>query len=58
MKNNIPKPPLDRIIKEDSTKFCKQCGSTVSKDGFLGLFGEYLCHNQNCKNSISDKKYK
>jgi hypothetical protein len=58
MKDNIPKQPLDRIIREGSSKFCNQCGSSVSKDGFLGLFGEYLCHNQNCKNSISKKIYR
>jgi histone H3/H4 len=58
MKNKIPKPPLDRIIREGSTKFCNLCGSTISKNGFLSLFGEYICHNENCKNAISNKRYK
>lgn len=59
-KNNyIPEPPLCRILREDaffqfsSSKFCPHCHSTMSKDGFLGLFGEVLCHNEKCPNSKS-----
>jgi hypothetical protein len=53
-----PKPPLSRIIREGSTSFCKSCGSTVSKTGFLGIFGEMLCHNQECLNSKTKKFYR
>ena len=53
-----PKPPLDRILKEGVGHFCTNCGSTVSKDGFLGLFGEILCHNPKCPNSKSKKNYR
>jgi len=53
-----PTPPLSRYMKEGVGRFCKECGSTVSRDGFLGLFGEMLCHNPNCKNSESKKIYK
>jgi hypothetical protein len=48
---NYPKPPLNRIIKEGNANFCIICGSTTSKDGFLGLFGNLICHNKECKNS-------
>lgn len=56
MKNNIthsllPKPPLCRVIREGCSNFCKVCNSTMSKNGFLGLFGEMLCHNKDCVNS-------
>jgi hypothetical protein len=53
-----PKPPLSRIISEDVGHFCTYCGSTVSKNGFLGLFGEMLCHNPKCPNSKSKKNYR
>lgn len=53
-----PKPPLSRVISEGSTNFCKNCGSTVSKNGFLGIFGEMLCHNPECQNSKTKKFYR
>jgi hypothetical protein len=53
-----PPPPLSRIIKEGANKFCKECGSSVCKEGFLGIFGEWRCINQNCNNSKSKKIYK
>ena len=53
-----PEPPLSRISQEGVGHFCTNCGSTVSKDGFLGLFGEMLCHNQKCPNSKSKKNYR
>lgn len=53
-----PKPPLSKIIREGSTSFCKNCGSTVSKNGFLGIFGEMLCHNSECQNSKTTKFYR
>lgn len=59
-KNNVPlppKPPLSRVINECSSHFCLNCGSSVSKNGFLGLFGEMLCHNSECPNSKSKKFY-
>lgn len=46
-----PKPPLGKVLKEGCTHFCTVCGSTTSRVGFLGLFGERLCHNPNCPNS-------
>ena len=53
-----PEPPLSRVLREGVGHFCTNCGSTVSKDGFLGLFGEMLCHNQKCPNSKSKKNYR
>jgi hypothetical protein len=53
-----PTPPLDRVMKDGVTNFCKHCGSTVSKNGLLGLFGEMLCHNQQCPNSKSAKFFR
>lgn len=46
----IPESPSTRIIREGCTKFCK-CGSTMSKSGAMGLFGEYRCHNSACPHS-------
>jgi len=46
-----PKPPLSKVIREGATKICTNCGSTMSKNGFLGIFGDLLCHNKECKNS-------
>lgn len=60
-KKNIPeKPqsPLSQVIREGVGKFCVGCGSTVSKNGFLGLFGELLCHNNKCEYSKSKKFYR
>jgi len=53
-----PSPPLTRIIREGVGYFCNNCGSTASKNGFLGLFGKRKCDNQNCPNSKSDKNIK
>lgn len=53
-----PEPPLHRVLREGVRRFCTICGSTVTKDGFLGLFGEMLCHNQKCPNSKSKKNYR
>lgn len=50
-----PEPPIGRVIREGSIHFCDNCKSTMSKNGFLGLFGELLCHNSKCPNSISKK---
>lgn len=55
---NPPEPPLSRVLREGVSHFCTNCGSTVSKDGFLGLFGEMLCHNEKCPNSKSKKNYR
>jgi hypothetical protein len=43
-----PKPPLDKVFREGSGHFCKNCGSTCSKDGW---FGSRYCDNKECKNS-------
>lgn len=53
-----PKPPLSRVLREGATNICKNCGSTVSRNGFLGIFGEMLCHNSECQNSQTKKFYK
>lgn len=57
----IPKPPepqLSRVLREGVCHFCTNCGSTSSKVGFFGLFGERLCDNQKCPNSKSKKNYR
>jgi len=52
-----PEPPLDRVLIEGgSYKICRNCGSSVVKNGFLRLFGEYLCINKRCINSKSKFK--
>ncbi len=53
--SNPPEPPLSRVLREGIGDFCTHCGSTVSRNGFLGVFGEMLCHNQKCPNSKSKK---
>lgn len=53
-----PEPPLSRVIREGVGHFCKKCGSTSSKIGYLGLFGERLCDNKKCPNSKSKKNYR
>lgn len=55
-KNIPPEFPLDRIEREGSIKICINCGSTMTRSGFLKIFGELLCDNKKCPNSI--KKYK
>ena len=51
-----PKPPLGRIDREGTTHFCPICGSTASKKGWLGLFGERTCDNKECPNSNKSGK--
>jgi len=53
-----PDPPLSRVLREGVGHFCTNCGSTSSKVGFLGLFGERLCDNKKCPNSKSKKNYR
>lgn len=55
----VDKPafPLDRIRIEGVGRCCKICKSSVIRSGFLGLFGELLCVNDQCKNSKSKKIY-
>ena len=50
-----PNPPLCRIIAEGGVHFCKNCGSTISRNGFLRLIGKRLCDNKKCPNSKVDK---
>lgn len=47
----IPEPPVGRVIKERFGHFCKRCHSTMSKKGFLNLFGKRTCDNPKCENS-------
>ena len=50
-----PPPPLGRVIRDGVYCNCDNCGSTMSKSGFLNLFGKRYCDNDKCKNS---KQYK
>jgi hypothetical protein len=43
-----PKPPLNRIIRDDVWQTCDNCGSSMAKNGFLGLFGTRYCINIEC----------
>jgi hypothetical protein len=57
-KKKVPPPkvkaPLARAINyHGCVGFCNNCGSTVHKSGFLGLFGERLCDQPECPNSKS-----
>lgn len=54
----LPTFPLSRVIRDGVGRFCSNCNSTVSRNGFLGIFGEMLCHNDSCINSKSKKIYK
>jgi len=50
----IPPPPsfpLDRVLREDVAHFCPICHSTMSRKGFMRLFGKRTCDNTQCKNS-------
>jgi hypothetical protein len=53
IQSKTPKPimPLSRVIRDGCSNFCSNCGSTESKNGFLGIFGKLVCHNNECKNS-------
>ena len=53
-----PKPPLNRVMRDGVGHWCKICGSTMPKSGFLYLWGERLCDNDECSNSKSTKRYK
>ena len=46
-----PKPPLSRTIREGVGVFCDICHSTMSRRGYLGMFGQRKCDNKECKNS-------
>ena len=48
-----PKPPLSKADREGTVAMCPICGSTASKKGFMGLFGERTCDNKECSNSKS-----
>lgn len=51
-----PELPLCRVMREGVGRYCVNCGSTMTRRGFLGLYGELLCHNTKCINSNSKKK--
>ena len=46
-----PAPPLGRKIRQGVGVFCDICHSTMSRRGYLGLFGQRKCDNKECKNS-------
>jgi hypothetical protein len=50
--SGVPKPPLARVLREGSIHICPNCGSTMSRAGFIGLFGKLLCHNRQCPKSM------
>ena len=52
-----PKPPLCRVLRTGVGHFCKNCNSTMSKSGFLMLFGKRYCDNKKCPNSKPEKNY-
>lgn len=52
MKNQpSPNLRLSMVINPSVRFICVNCGSTCSKTGFLGLFGQRLCDNDKCPNS-------
>lgn len=51
----IPTTPKCRVIREGCTDICEICSSTMSKNGFLGLFGKKSCHHPDCVNHILNK---
>jgi uncharacterized protein (DUF983 family) len=48
-----PKPPPGRVIRQGVGKFCPNCGSTMSRSGFLKLFGKRHCDDDKCPNGKS-----
>jgi len=54
-KQNPPLPPpfpLDRILREGVTYYCKNCNSTTRR-GFFKLSGKRYCDNDECSNSYN-----
>ena len=50
-KNNAPALPVfpnPKIQREGGLTFCK-CGSTMSRAGFLNLFGKPICDQNKCR---------
>ena len=52
-----PKPPLCRVLRTGVGHFCKNCNSTMSRYGFLMIFGKRFCDNKKCPNSKPEKNY-
>lgn len=46
------------VIKEGVGTFCPVCGSTMSKTGFLRLWGNRKCDNKYCSEVINLKRMK
>ncbi len=44
-----PLPPLGRVIRDGVGCFCSNCGSTMSRTGYLRIFGRRECDNDECK---------
>lgn len=53
-----PEWPFNRVVREGVGRFCKNCGSTMSRSGFLRLFGKRYCDNYKCKNSKQSNNYR
>ena len=43
-----PKPPLSVVRREGVGVYCDKCHSTMSRTGFLRLFGKRVCDNNVC----------
>lgn len=54
----IPKFPKSRVIREGIARFCIICGSTMSRSGFLRLFGKRYCDSDECVNAKPLKNYR
>ena len=57
VKSKVPEPPPSKVIKEGCGNFCNVCGSTKSRNGLFGVFGEYRCHNLECKTNTKGSDY-
>ena len=59
MSNNVEVTKIirtsPRIIRDGSDTFCTICKSTMTRTGFLRLFGKLKCDNKQCE---TNKKYK
>ena len=53
----IPKPPKSRFVTTGVNVFCKECDSTMSRTGWLTLFGKRECDNPSCSTHIIEKWY-
>ena len=43
-----PPPPIGRVLISCGAGFCKKCGSSLRRTGFLRLWGAKKCINKQC----------